>query len=75
MRWKWWPSPVAPEATKQVRIVARLSPEMLADLRRRCGGGATCIVGQQTTDIQAGYMLGMNYVLNKIAEDFTISAS
>lgn len=70
----FWPRK-EPAVTTRTVIVARLSPEMLADLRRRVGGPATCLVGSQTTDIQAGYMLGINHALNVIAQDFTIASS
>lgn len=56
-----------------VRTVVRLSPDQLAEVRKRVGGPASCIVGAQTTDIQAGYMLGINHVLNILAEGFTLT--
>ena len=53
-------------------FVARLTPDVLEDLRKRIGGSANCIATSQTTDIQAGYMLGINHVLNVLQEGFTL---
>lgn len=60
-----------PAQPEKVTVV-RLSPEMMADLRRRLGGAGLIVVSGHTTDIQSGYMLGVNHVLNVLQEGFVI---
>lgn len=54
------------------KTVVRLSPDQLMEVRRKVGGQASTFVSQNTTDIQAGFMLGVNHVLNILQEGFTI---
>lgn len=63
---------VTPEEQVRYVLVARLPDEVFKDLRHRVGGAASCITTSQTTDIQAGYMLGINHVLNIVQEGFTL---
>ena len=56
------------------REVTRLTPEVYAHLRRALGGNAQCFATQQTTEIQAGFMLGINHVLNLLQEGFVTTA-
>lgn len=51
--------------------VARLSPDVFAQLKQRVNG--SCIVTTTTTDLQAGFQLGVNHAINVVAEGFTIS--
>ena len=53
------------------RIIVRLDPSILADLRRKVGG--TCVVTSQTTQHMAGYQLGVAHVLNVLQEGYTVS--
>lgn len=57
-----------PETTN---TVTRLSPEELRKLRDLCGGRAGCRVTETTTPQQAGFQLGVQHVLNLLAEGFT----
>lgn len=61
-------------ATREV-IVVRLNTDVYNAFRAQLGGGATCTATAQTTDIQAGYMLGINYVLNKLQEGIVIEGT
>lgn len=53
------------------RVIVRLDPSILADLRRKVGG--SCVVTTQTTEHVAGYQLGIAHVLNVLQEGYTIS--
>lgn len=50
-------------------IVIRLAPEAYQQLARKFGA---CVVTKDTTDLQAGYMLGVKAVLDAVREGFTI---
>ena len=50
--------------------VARLTSEMLADLEKRL---PPPIVDERTTDLQAGYRLGVQHVIKLLREGYTIS--
>lgn len=54
--------------TKTV-IVARLTPSMLADLEKRL---PPPVVDERTTDLQAGYRLGIQHVIKLLREGYTI---
>lgn len=55
------------------RTVVRLDEAILADLRRKAG--VTAVVTNQTTEHMAGYQLGVQHVLNVLAEGFTVKSS
>ena len=54
----------------KVTEVVRLSPMVYAALRKQLGGSSTAHATHLTTEIQAGYMLGINHVLNVLQEGF-----
>ena len=54
-------------------IIVRLEQSVMNDLRRRVNG--TCMVTTQTTDLQAGYQLGMAHVLNVLQEGYVTTRS
>jgi hypothetical protein len=60
-----------PEVKTEVRVVVRLEQSMLDKLSKTVA--AHTIVNQQTTELMAGYQLGMQKVLNALQEGFTIS--
>lgn len=59
------------ETAQPVYAIQRLTPEVLREIRRKVGGPASCLVTTTTTELQAGFQLGINHVLNILAEDFT----
>jgi len=54
----------------EAELIVRLSPEQYRVLERRILSDV--IVSDKTTDIQAGYMLGIQKVLRELREGFTI---
>lgn len=58
-----------PKVTELVTV--RLTDEQLKEFRRRVNG--TAVVTASTTDLMAGYQLGINHALNVLQEGFTIS--
>lgn len=65
--------PPAPERKVEIHNMVRLTPEVLADFRRRVG--ATAVVTNQTTEHMAGYQLGLAHAVNVLTEGFTVSSS
>jgi len=63
-----------PYPAPKVTEVTRLTPQVYAALRKQLGGNATAFATQQTTEIQAGFMLGINHVLNVLQEGFVIES-
>ncbi len=60
--------------THKVVTIERLSAEQLRKLRRMIGGSASLRVSDNTTQHQAGWQLGVNYVLALLEEGFTLAA-
>lgn len=67
-QWLWPPDPTRPAVQEQ--IVVRLEQAVFNDLRRKLGGSTHCVASSQTTDIQAGYMLGVQHVLTTLQEGY-----
>jgi len=57
--------------TKSVTQVVRLTPEMMEALERQL---PPPIVQASTTDLQAGYSLGIQFVLTKLRDGFAVPA-
>lgn len=64
--------PIRLSPKTETRLVVRLEATQLDELRRQLGGIATTYVSSETTDLQAGYMLGINRVLNLLEQGFTL---
>lgn len=54
-------------------VVVRLEQAVLNDLRKKVN--ASALVTSTTTDLQAGFQLGINHVLNVLQEGYTITRS
>ena len=52
----------------------RLRPSDLARIAKLAGGDAVNTVSATTTELQAGYQLGINRVLDILRKGFTIEA-
>lgn len=59
------------ETTTNTQTVTRLHPEELKKLRTKLGGEYACRVASETTPLQAGFLLGVQHVLNLLSEGFT----
>jgi hypothetical protein len=57
---------------QQTHIIARLPSAVYKDLEKKL---TSVVVTEKTTEIQAGYMLGIQQALRVIREGFTIEAS
>ena len=57
--------------SETTRLVTRLHPEEFKKLRDKCGGTHVCRVTPETTPQQAGFLLGVQHVLNLLSEGFT----
>ncbi len=55
------------------KLIARLTPEVYDKLVRDVGGNT--IVTHQTTELQAGFMLGVQHVLNHIKAGLVIEST
>ena len=71
------PARPEPDPAEQVvtieQVVVRLEHSVMQDLRRKVN--ASALVTSQTTDLQAGFQLGINHVLNVLQEGYTITRS
>lgn len=56
------------EPVEPIRQIARLTPAMMKALRKQMPGPG---VSQHTTELQAGFQLGIQFVLDKLQEGFT----
>lgn len=57
------------EKEKEVIFIHRLREAMIRDIEKKIG--VQIGVSNQTTEIQAGFMLGAQYVLNKLREGYS----
>lgn len=57
-----------PEAVKPQEF-ARLRSDVYQDLERKCGA---IVVTRETTDVQAGFQLGVQHVLRLLREGYVI---
>lgn len=66
------------DAIKELNVtqveVVRLSRDQYQKLVHSLGGMAVPFSGNQTTEQQAGFMLGIQYVLQKLRDGFVIEA-
>ncbi|OZI20062.1 hypothetical protein CAL26_21140 [Bordetella genomosp. 9] len=56
----------------QVKTIHRLSPEAYRALEKLLAGSASAVVTSQTTDLQAGDMLGVQRVLKALRDGFVV---
>lgn len=66
------PIPV-PKPRVEVVFVARIQDAVFQDFKKKVNNGI--YVSHQTTEIQAGHMLGVQHVLNLLQENLTIPNS
>lgn len=57
-----------PEPPQTITQVVRLEPSQLQQLERQL---ATPVVSDKTTELEAGYKLGIQQVLSKLRDGFT----
>jgi hypothetical protein len=57
---------------RKEETVVRLRWDQLDALRKDLGGATSTFVTKETTEIQAGFMLGVNHVLAKLQAGYTI---
>lgn len=56
------------EKKEEIVFIHRLREVMIRDIEKKIGGMVS--VNSETTDIQAGFMLGVQYVLGKLRDGY-----
>lgn len=72
LEWLGWATPRGKTVTTN-RLVTRLTPDVFNQLTREVNGST--FVTASTTELQAGFMLGVVHVLNAIQKGIVIETS